>query len=151
MARVSPRVIAAALAIAVPLTLHFEGTRTTAYADPVGIPTACTGHTGKDVRVGRVYSPAECTTLLNADSAEAMGAVLDLTTGPINANELAALTDFTFNVGRGNLASSTLLKKFNAGDHAGACKELLRWVYAKGVKLRGLELRRQAEYEVCIK
>ncbi|KVM61734.1 hypothetical protein WJ58_04025 [Burkholderia ubonensis] len=151
MARVSAAVVAAALAISVPLTLSFEGTRTVAYRDPVGIPTACTGHTGADVRVGRVYSPQQCTQLLNADSAEAMGAVLDLTTGPINANELAALTDFTFNVGRGNLASSTLLRKFNAGDHPGACKELLRWVYAKGVKLNGLVRRRQAEYEVCMK
>lgn len=71
------------------------------------------------MRLGRTYSVAECNTLLNADSAEAMGAVLDLTKGPINANELAALTDFTFNVGRGNLASSTLLKKFNAGDPQG--------------------------------
>ncbi|HDR9131377.1 lysozyme [Burkholderia vietnamiensis] len=151
MARVSAAVIAAALAISVPLTLSFEGTRPVAYRDPVGIPTACTGHTGADVRVGRVYSPKQCTQLLNADSAEAMGAVLDLTTGPINANELAALTDFTFNVGRGNLASSTLLRKFNAGDRPGACKELLRWVYAKGVKLNGLVRRRQAEYEVCMK
>jgi len=149
MARVSAAVIAAALAISVPLTLTYEGTRTTAYLDPVGIPTACTGHTGADVRVGRVYSPAQCTTLLNADSAEAMGAVLDLTTGPINANELAAYTDFVFNVGRGNFAKSTLRKKFNAGDHRGACEELKKWVYAKGAKLRGLVLRRQAEYEVC--
>jgi lysozyme len=151
MARVLPSVVAAALAIVVPLTLHFEGTKTTAYRDPVGIPTACTGHTGAEVRVGRTYTPAQCTGLLNADERDAMSAVLDLTTGPINANELAALTDFTFNVGRGNLASSTLRQKFNAGDHAGACRELLKWVYAKGVKLKGLVTRRQAEYEVCIK
>jgi lysozyme len=152
MARVSPRVVAAAVALAVAtLTLPFEGTRTVAYKDPVGIPTACTGHTGSDVRVGQVYSTAQCKSLLDADEAVAAQAVIDLTTGPINANELAALTDFTFNVGRGNFASSTLRRKFNAGDHAGACKELLKWVYAKGEKLTGLVRRRQAEYEVCIK
>jgi lysozyme len=151
MARVAARVIALAAAAATALTLHFEGTKPVAYRDPVGIPTACTGHTGADVRVGRVYSPKECTDLLSADSNVAMGAVLDLTQGPINANELAALTDFTFNVGRGNLASSTLLRKFNAGDHLGACRELLKWVYAKGQELPGLVRRRQAEYETCIK
>jgi lysozyme len=155
MARVSPRIIAAALAVVIPFTLGFEGTKQVAYRDPVGIATACTGHTGPDVRVGQVYSTEQCTQLLNADERAAMDSVLALTTGPINADELAALTDFTFNVGRGAFASSTLRQKFNAGDHAGACRELLKWVYGKVngkyVKLNGLVKRRQAEYEVCIR
>lgn len=156
MARVVPAaVLTAALALSGVMAVTFEDTRTTAYTDAAGIPTACTGHTGADVRVGKVYSTAQCKSLLDADQHDAAQGVLALTTGSINANELAALTDFLFNVGRGNFASSTLRKKFNAGDHKGACEELRKWVYAKvegkSVRLNGLVKRRQKEYEVCIR
>lgn len=148
-------VLTAALAVSGALALTFEGESTTVYTDAAGVPTACMGHTGADVRIGKVYSTAQCKSLLDADQHAAAQAVLDLTTGPINANELAALTDFMFNVGRGNFASSTLRKKFNAGDHTGACAELKKWVYAKVkgkyTKLNGLVKRRDKEYEVCTK
>jgi hypothetical protein len=51
-------------------------------------------------------------------------------TVPINDGELAAYTSFAFNEGEGAFCRSTLLKKLNAGDHAGACAELSRWTMA---------------------
>ena len=114
------------------------------------IPTACTGHTGPEVRMGQVYTKEQCYALLTADEKKAMDAVLRNTTGDINPNELAALTDFTLNVGEGNLKSSTLLKLWNQGNHAAACRELPRWVYAKGVKLVGLVTRRAKEMALCL-
>ena len=60
------------------------------------------------------------------------------------------MIDFTYNVGIGNVASSTLLKKLNMGNIQGACQELTRWVYAQKRKLAGLVKRRDAAYQVCV-
>jgi lysozyme len=150
MARVSARVVALALAAATSLTVVSEGTLYKTYLDPVGIPTACTGHTGPEVRMGQVYTKAQCLAFLDADEKKAMQIVLDSTVGPMNSNELAALTDFTLNVGGGNFRSSTLRKLWNEGNHAAACRELPRWVYAKGIVLKGLVTRRAKEMALCL-
>jgi len=141
--------VAAAVAVAAGLIGSFEGTRTEAYRDPVGIPTICTGHTD-GVVMGQVRSLNECRAMLREDVETAMASVLVLTRVPLNQNELAAYTSFVYNVGHGNFASSTLRKKLNAGDREGACEELKRWVYAKGQKLPGLVKRRAAEYRLCV-
>jgi lysozyme len=56
-----------------------------------------------------------------------------------------ALVSLAFNIGLGNLASSTLRMKYNREDYAGAADEFLKWRKANGVVLRGLERRREAE------
>lgn len=58
---------------------------------------------------------------------------------------LAAIADFTFNLGAGRLRASTLRKRVNAGDWAGAEVELRKWVNGGGRRLPGLVLRREAE------
>jgi GH24 family phage-related lysozyme (muramidase) len=72
-------------------------------------------------------------------------AVRRLVKVPLNANRFDALVSFTYNVGEGNLAKSTLLKKVNAGDHAGAAKEFHKWNKAGGKVLPGLTRRRASE------
>ena len=62
----------------------------------------------------------------------------------------AALTDFTFNLGIESVKSSTLIKKVNQGKHTEACKELTKWVYAKGKKLKGLVIRRENTIPYCL-
>ena len=62
----------------------------------------------------------------------------------------AALASFVYNVGAGNFARSTLLRKLNQGDLRGACHELSRWVYAGGKRLNGLVSRRATEKEICL-
>jgi lysozyme len=56
----------------------------------------------------------------------------------------AALTDFAFNCGAGNLQISKLRTLVNRGD-AAAADEFLSWVYARGTRLPGLVRRRKAE------
>jgi len=63
----------------------------------------------------------------------------------VNDNEFSALLSFTFNLGIGNLRSSTLLKLLNAGDRAGAADQFPRWNRAGGRELLGLTRRRAAE------
>lgn len=151
MARpVSARVIALAAAASMSLSMDFEGLRYYAYPDPIGIPTICYGHTA-GVKMGQVANEATCKRLLGEDTHAAMSAVLKHTTAELNSNELGAYTDFTLNVGETKFRNSTLLKKLNAGDHSGACRELLRWVYAGGKKFQGLVNRRTKGYALCIK
>ena len=62
----------------------------------------------------------------------------------------AALGSFVYNAGAGAFAKSTMLKRLNSGDVLGECNELLKWVYTKGRKLKGLERRRMAEAKLCL-
>ena len=65
--------------------------------------------------------------------------------GSYPAEMFDALTCFTFNLGAGNLANSTLLKKLNQKDYEGAAEEFEKWIYAGGKVLAGLVRRRKAE------
>ena len=58
---------------------------------------------------------------------------------------LAAIVDFTFNLGAGRLQTSTLRRRINQRDWAAASQELLRWIYGGGKVLPGLVARREAE------
>ena len=58
---------------------------------------------------------------------------------------LAAITDFTFNLGAGRLQVSTLRRRINQRDWIAASQELRRWVYGGGKVLPGLVARREAE------
>lgn len=147
----NPRAVMAAGAAALTLITGFEGLRRHAYYDPPGIPTVCYGHTGPDVTFGREYSFNECTELLKQDVSVAAAAVQRAVGSPLPQPTFDALVSFTYNVGEGSLRKSTLLKKLKAGDIAGACRELPKWVYAGGVKLKGLERRRKAEMDLCLK
>nr|WP_232470762.1 lysozyme [Methylococcus sp. BF19-07] len=71
---------------------------------------------------------------------------------PVLATEpeerLAAIVDFTFNLGGGRLQTSTLRRRVNQRDWLSAATELQRWIYGRGKPLPGLALRREAE--VCL-
>ncbi|WNG71549.1 lysozyme [Cupriavidus gilardii] len=143
------RLIAAGIAAAVPLVAAFEGLRQTAYLDPVGIPTACFGAT-KGVRLDQVYTREQCDDLLAKDLLEANAGVNSCVRVPLTDGQRTAFVSFTYNVGRGAFCGSTLVRKLNAADYVGACNELPRWVYAKGVKLPGLVSRREQERALCL-
>lgn len=138
-----------AVAIAAVLVPAFEGSRLSAYLDPVGIPTICYGHTA-GVRVGLVKSQAQCDELLRGDLGIALATVDRLVKVPMPETRRAALASFVYNAGAGNFASSTLLRKLNAGDPIGACNELAKWVYSKGQILPGLVKRREQERALCL-
>ncbi|MFH1058872.1 MAG: lysozyme [Pseudomonadota bacterium] len=130
----------------VDLVKRSEGFSPKTYTCPAGHPTIGFGHR---IRAGEVFeeplSQAQAEDLLRADLAEAAGAVQRLVTAPLSDDQFAALVDFTFNLGAGNLQKSTLLKKLNAGDYAGAGAEFGRWVKSGGQTLPGLVTRRAAE------
>lgn len=131
------------------LIKHFEGLRTTAYRDPVGIWTIGYGHTSMagppTVYEGMTITPAEAEAILKQDLDVFENGVAAALTIDTNDDQFSAMVSFSFNVGLTAYRNSTLLRKHNAGDFAGAADEFLRWVYADGQILPGLERRRKAE------
>lgn len=146
--RVIVGALTGALGMAGAVVTWFEGRSLVAYLDPVGIPTICDGITA-GVSLGRVATEAECDALLAEELGKAMQVVDRLAIHEQPDTRRAALASFVYNVGAGAFARSTLLRKLNGGDVAGACAELSRWVYAGGKQLAGLVRRRAAERELC--
>lgn len=146
----NPRYLVAVLTVSgaglAGIMLH-EGSVPRVYLDPVGIPTACVGHTGTVTRadIGLPMSRAVCEYLLSQDVQEAEAAVRRCTTAKVTQEQYDSLVSFTFNVGAANYCGSTLLRKANAGDCLGAANEFNRWVYARGQRLPGLVTRRSHE------
>ncbi|MGW9997845.1 MULTISPECIES: lysozyme [Pantoea] len=127
-----------------------EGRVYVPYKDVAGVWTVCDGHTGNDIIKGKKYTDRECDRLLWNDLQPVKKTVDSLVKVPLNEYQRAALYSFTYNVGSGAFSKSTLLKKLNAGDQDGACEELRRWVYAGGMKFRGLMNRRDMERSMCL-
>lgn len=143
--------VAVVAAVSIGLVGGFEGLRTAAYRDPVGIPTICFGET-KGVRLGQTRTPAECNALLRASLIEHEQGMRDCLRNPDRVPEptYIAFLSFAYNVGARKFCASTLVRKANAGDLRGACNELLKWDKARGVKLPGLSRRRQEERTLCL-
>jgi lysozyme len=132
------------------LTEGFEGCRLVAYQDSKGVWTIGYGHT-RGVFRGMTCTQQQAEAWLVQDIATAEYTVNRLVKIQLTQNEFDALVDFTFNAGAGNLAASTLLKRVNAGDIAGAADEFHKWDHAGGVELSGLLRRRIAEQELFLK
>lgn len=147
--KIAGALVAAALVVATPFVAGWEGTENKAYKDAVGVTTICSGHTAT-AEMGQVKTDAECEALLRQDLSKAFMVVAFHVNVEMPVERWVALASFVFNVGEGNFARSTLLRKLNAGDTVGACNELLRWTYAGGRKLKGLERRREAERALCL-
>jgi lysozyme len=129
----------------VTLVTHFEGLRLTSYQDSVGVWTIGYGHTGANVRAGQTITQDQATQFLEDDLEHAASGVDGCVKVAISANQRGALTSFAYNLGVGNLKSSTLLRLLNSGDYAGAADQFPRWNKAGGQVLAGLVKRRAAE------
>ena len=124
-----------------------EGLRTTAYQDPVGVWTIGYGHTGT-AKPGQKITEAQAEQLLRQDVGWAQDAVRKNVKVPLTQGQFDSLVSFTFNLGAGALGRSTLLKKLNAGDYAGAQAEFGKFVHAGGRVLPGLVRRRNEEAQM---
>ena len=147
-AKLAAKIGAGATALAIPLVMLYEGTVLQSYRDPIGIITACVGHTGPELRMGQRYTRQQCEDMLYGDLLKHAQA-LDCIKQPMTDGQKAAFLSFAFNVGNRAFCDSTLARKANAGDMAGACAELSRWTRAGGRELPGLVKRRAAERELC--
>jgi len=127
-----------------------EGRRYVPYRDVAGVLTVCDGHTGPDIVSNKTYSDRECDSLLHADLKPVQAVVDSLVMVPLSDYQRAALYSFAYNTGTETFSRSSLLKRLNAGDKAGACNELRRWIFAGGRRWKGLMKRRETERALCL-
>lgn len=138
---------------AIDLIHSFEQLRLDAYKDPGssnGLPiTIGWGSTsdlaGQPIQIGDRWTKEQADKKFEQDLAKFDARVAKLAPNATQGQH-DALVSFDYNTG--SLHSSTLLKKHNAGDYAGAKAEFARWVYNDGKKMNGLVRRRQAEAEM---
>lgn len=146
-----------ATAMAANLCREFEGFRERPYLCPAGVPTIGYGSTfypdGRKVTIKDAPITREKAEemLQHTLVKEFLPAVLRQCPNLATAapERLAAILDWTYNLGEGNLASSTLRKKLLAEDWPAACTEILRWNKGPDRKpLPGLVRRREAEVQL---
>jgi lysozyme len=138
------------------LVMSFEGYarklpdgRCEAYPDPAtgGVPwTIGYGSTGPDIHKGTVWTKRQAEERFAGDIAAFAGKVESLLRGALTTqHQFDAMVSFAYNLGLGNLGSSSLLRKHRARDYEGAANEFLRWNKAAGKVMPGLTRRRAAE------
>lgn len=131
------------------LIRQFEGCRTRAYRDAVGVWTVGYGHTSMagspSVAAATRVTRARAEAILDRDLERFCGEVASLIRTPLNDNQFSALVCFAFNVGVGNFRKSSVLAAVNGGDLASVPRRLALWVKAGGRMLPGLVKRRAAE------
>jgi lysozyme len=108
-----------------------EGLETNAYQDSVGVWTIGVGHTSAagppEVVPGMVITEQEAMAIFDRDNDYFEKVVNDTVTVPLAHHEFDALVSFVFNIGETQWNSSTMLKKLNQGDKAGALEEFKKW------------------------
>lgn len=140
---------------ALELLKQSEGCRLTAYKDSVGVYTIGYGATYysnyQKVKEGDVISQEEADRLLLFHIEEFDKAVKRLLSDVCLPSQcIDALVVLVFNIGITAFAKSTLYKKIKEDKNNLDVieKEWLRWCYANKTKLKGLEIRRQKEFEL---
>jgi len=142
--------VAAATAL-LTFTPKFEGTKLTTYRDLGGVLTYCTGAT-EDAQWGKTYTPAQCRAQLDRDlERHAAGIAKCVPLARMTDGQKVAFVDVAYNIGVGAFCGSSMARRVNAGDMAGACDALLMWNKVGGKEVRGLTRRRQAERALCLR
>lgn len=138
------------LASAANFAAPFEGFSPRPYLDPANVWTIGYGSTrdaaGNPVTASTAPVTEQQALRLMARDMDSAAAEIEADVKvPLTDNQRVALADFIYNLGAGNFRSSTLLKKLNAKDYAGAAAEFNKWNHAGGKVLAGLLHRREAE------
>lgn len=127
-----------------------EGYKSDAYVPVKGDVATIGFGTTEGVKAGDKITVERALLKLLADANKFEKAVKTCAPVPLHQYEYNAYVSLTYNIGEGAFCRSTLVKKLNAYDYEGACKEILKWNMFKGQPLAGLTKRRQEEYQQCI-
>lgn len=143
---------AAVGAALVALVGAWEGLRTTAYKDIVGVPTVCYGET-KGVKMGDKYTVAECKEMLKKSLDEHSLRMEACLKSPQTVPDevYIAAASLTYNIGSGAFCKSSMARYINSKEYKKACDSLKLYNKAGGRVVQGLVNRRADEYKICIK
>jgi lysozyme len=125
---------------------RWEGCRLKAYRCPGGVLTIGYGHRiiiGE--KIPDVLSEEEAVRLLEEDIARAYLVLRRLVKVSLCPWQEGALISFIFNMGSGAFQRSLLRSKVNREEHEEVPPEFLKWIWAGGVRHRGLLRRRYEE------
>lgn len=134
----------------VSLIRPFEGLRLKSYLCPAGVWTIGYGSTGPDIGPKMTCTKEWAEERMTRDAQRYLKAASSLCPG-LSEKRTAALADFAYNLGATRLAGSTLRRRVNEGDIEGAAAQFSRWVFAGGIKLPGLIIRRGAERSLFLR
>lgn len=143
------RAKAAWMALAVAFVGGYEGLRTKAYRDIVGVVTVCYGET-RGVKMGDSFTKDECDEMFGDGLAEFDEAVQRCIHVALPDKRRVAFVSLAYNIGSGGFCRSTVARKANEGDVRGACDAILAWNKAGGRVVAGLTRRREAERKLCL-
>ena len=137
------------------LIKEFEGCKLQSYKCPAGVWTIGIGSTryadGTPVKANQALPDEAAALHLLAQTLAPYEHTVNAIGEPLTQNEYDALVCLCYNIGSGNLVSSTLVKMLKAGDSkAEVAKQFLRWNKAAGKELAGLTRRRNAEAELFL-
>jgi lysozyme len=121
---------------------------------PGDVPTYGFGTTtrpdGRPLQHGETITPTKAVERALQDVTRFEGALKQCVLVPLHQHEYDAYISLAYNIGSGAFCGSTLVRRLNASDYAGACAEIRRWENFQGKPLRGLTLRREREYRQCM-
>lgn len=112
------------------------------------VPTIGFGTTA-GVKMGDTITPQAAVSRALSDVSKFDGALKRCVKVPLTQGEYDAYLSLSYNIGSGAFCGSTLVRKLNAGDYAGACEQVLAWDKAGGRRVQGLTARRHREYAQC--
>ena len=141
--------------VGIELISSFEDTKLQAYDDGVGVWTIGIGTTiypnGVKVKKGDKCTLEQAKEYFAHDLKRFESSVNNLVEVPLSQNQFDALVSLTYNIGSTAFKNSTLLKKLNAKDYAGAADQFLVWNKGGGKVLKGLVKRRASERALFLK
>ena len=104
------------------------------------------GSTGPDIKMGMTWTKEQADARFARDLTRFEQTVRDaIADTPTTQNQFDAMVSLCYNIGGANFTSSTLVKKHNARDYAGAAEQFGRWNKQAGKVLNGLTRRRAEE------
>jgi len=145
LAAIIGAVAAAGALLVVP---KWEGTELKTYKDIGNVLTYCTGAT-ENAMWGKTYTVEECKAQLDRDLARHAEGMMACIHVPLTDGQKVAFLSATYNIGISAFCGSSMAKRANAGDYAGACAALSMWNRVGGKEVLGLTRRRADERAIC--
>lgn len=135
--------------LGIDLITRWEGCKLDAYKDGGGVWTIGYGHTSMagapEVKKGLKITLQDAKDIFVRDIVRYEAAVSKALTRTPTQAQFDAMVSLCYNIGPGAFAGSTLVRKFNAGDVAGARKAFGSWIKDNGKVIKGLQNRRADE------
>lgn len=116
---------------------------------PGDVPTIGFGTT-EGVKPTDTITPPKAVARALQDVSKFEGALKQCIKVPLHQYEYDAAIQLSYNIGSKAFCNSTVVKRFNAGDYEGACNAFLMWDKFQGKPLKGLQIRREKERQLCL-